>query len=68
LSVVDGEPRVGPSVRAVIEKLRAADAAREDDAAIYDDGFDDTGDGALAAGEQLGYRYAIRLLGGETDE
>lgn len=68
LSVEAGEPRVGPSVRAVIEKLMEADDACEEDAGYHHDGLDDNGDGALAFGKQIGYRYAIRLLGGETDE
>ena len=62
-----GDTKQAAAVRAAIEKLQAADATREDDAAVYDDGLDFTGDGALAAGEQLGYRYALRLLGGEPD-
>lgn len=67
LSVVDGEPRVGLSVRAVIEQLRLAHDELYEDASLYHEGGDDKGDGAFAWGKQCGYRHAIKMLGGETD-
>ena len=67
LSVVDGEPVVGLSVRAVIEQLRLAHDELYEDASLYHEGGDDKGDGAFAWGKQCGYRHAIKMLGGEAD-
>jgi len=60
LSVVDGQPRVGLSVRAVIEKLREADRAKSDDDKLYSPPY--------FHGRHIAYEHAIKLLGGDDSE
>jgi len=60
LSVVDGKPRVGLSVRAVIEKLREADRAKSDDDKLYSPPY--------FHGRHIAYEHAIKLLGGDDSE